>query len=126
MRSNFFNRRYENLRSKVREFATSEDGNVMWIGLIMLTTITALGAIVGLSTYRDHVVQQFGDVAVALRNLRQTYKYEVSIDANGNGIFNDREDCLLEGSFSDVVDLVDDDGAAPACMNLAIAPTDER
>ena len=116
----------EKLCASIPKFAREDEGNVAWIGLIMITTITSLGAIVGLSTYRDHVLQQFGDVAVALRNLRQSYKYEVNVDANGNGIFNDGEDCVLEGSFSDIVDLFDDAGQAPACMNLAIAPTDER
>ena len=108
------------------QFAGDEHGGVGWIGLILMTTITAMGMIVALSTYRGQVVQQFGDASVALRNLRQSYRYEVQIDGNRNGSYGDPEDCVLAGGFSDSVDLLDDPGDAPACMNLAVAPEDER
>lgn len=114
------------LSEVTRRFATDERGSIAWIGLILMTVVTAIGAIVGLSTYRDHLLQQFGDASVGLRNIRQVYKYEVQIDANMNGIFGDREDCVLTGSFSDVVDLEDNVGEAPACMQLAVAPTNEQ
>lgn len=111
--------------SLLRQLLREESGSVGWIGLILMTSVVALGTTVGLSTYRDHVVQQFGDSAVALRGLRQDYQYRVEIDANRNGSFGDLEDCVLEGDFSDVVDLVDEPGNAPSCMNMTAAPENE-
>jgi len=109
-----------------RQIYADERGGVSWIGLILFPSIIAMGMIVGLSTYRGQVLQQFGDASVALRNLRQTYQYEVQIDGNRNGVFTDPDDCVLAGSFSDAVDLFDAAGEAPACMNLTAAPEDEN
>ena len=102
-----------------------ERASVAPISMILTTTILALGAIVGLTTLRDHITQQYGDVAVALRSLRQSYRYEVGVDVNCDGDINDPEDCVMTGGFTDVVDLQDDPGTAPACLSLTIAPTDE-
>jgi len=95
------------------------------ISIILTTTILALGSIVGLTTLRDHTTQQYGDVAVALRNLSQSYRYEVGVDVNCDGDISDEEDCVMSGGFRDIVDIQDDPGTAPACLNLTVAPTDE-
>ena len=105
---------------------SDERAAVSPISVILMTTILSIGAIVGLTTLRDHIAQQYGDVAVALRSLRQTYEYEVGVDVNGDGDINDPEDCVMTGQFTDVIDLVDANNAPPACMNLQIAPTDEN
>ena len=102
-----------------------ERGTTSPMGIVLTTTILALGAIVGLATIRDHMTQQFGDVAVALRSLRQAYRYEVGIDVDRNGSIRDPEDCVMSGGFSDTVDIVDNAGEAPACLDLTIAPTSE-
>ena len=102
-----------------------ERASVAPISVILTTTILALGAIVGLTTLRDHITQQYGDAAVALRSLRQSYSYVVGIDVNCDGDINDPEDCVMRGEFTDVVDIQDDPGTAPACLNLTISPTDE-
>ena len=102
-----------------------ERASVAPISVILTTTILALGAIVGLTTLRDHITQQYGDAAVALRSLRQSYSYVVGVDVNCDGDINDPEDCVMRGEFSDVVDLQDDPGTAPACLNLTIGPTNE-
>ena len=94
------------------------------IGMILVTTIVSLGAIVGLVAVRDHLVQQYGDASVALRELRQAYSFEVWIDVNRDSILGP-EDCVLSGGFDDVVDLTDPPGAAPACLDLTISPIDE-
>jgi hypothetical protein len=92
---------------------------------ILVTTIVAMGAMVGLATLRDHIVQQFGDVAVGLDHLDQSYAYNIEIDGNGDGDFNDPEDCIMRGRFEDISELVDVTGDAPGCLNLTIAATDE-
>lgn len=111
--------------NRLQEFVRDQRGSTSPIGVVLVTTIVAIGSIVGLATIRDHIIQQLGDSAVALRNLRQSYRYSVSIDANRDGDSTDPEDCVLSGGFVDAVDLVDDPGDAPACLNLTIAPTDE-
>jgi hypothetical protein len=41
--------------------------------VILLTTIIGLGVVVGLTTMRDHIVQQFGDVAISIDALDQSF-----------------------------------------------------
>ena len=44
-------------------------GNMAPVDLILMTAITAIGVMVGLVIVRDGVVQEMGDVAVALESL---------------------------------------------------------
>lgn len=48
-------------------------GEVNSASIILLTTILAVGAIVGLTTLRDQLVQEFGDFAAAITHLDQSY-----------------------------------------------------
>ena len=50
-----------------------DDGGTYAFSVIIFTTVVGIGAITGLSTVRDQIVQQFGDIAVALENLDQSY-----------------------------------------------------
>lgn len=100
-------------------------GSAAVASTILVTTIVSIGALVGLVTVRDHVLQQFGDVAVGLDLLDQSYSYQVGVDGNGDGDLTDPEDCLLQGSFSDSSTLTDPAGNAPAGLDLTILPTDE-
>ena len=100
-------------------------GTVAAAGTILVTTIVAFGALVGLVTMRDHIVQQFGDLAVGLDRLNQTYEYEIEIDGNGDGDFTDPEDCVFRGQFNQSTSLVDAVGDAPACLNLSVPPANE-
>ena len=78
-----------------------ECGAVSALGMLLLTTIVALGAIVGLATFRDQVVQELGDVSLALQNLNQTYS------------------TASMGSFVDMGPFpTDPPGAPPACLNI--------
>ena len=102
-----------------------ERGTVSPMATILLTTILGLGVMVGLVSLRDQMLQQFGDVAVALRHLQQAYHYEVGVDVNRDGDVLDAEDHVFAGSFSDRVDLADFPDEAPACLDLTIAPLGE-
>ncbi len=112
-------------RSIVADLWHDERAAVSPISVVLTTTILTLGAIVGLTTLRDHITQQYGDVAVALRNVRQSYDYTVGVDVNRDGDIDDPEDCVMSGHFSDRVDIEDAAGAAPACLDLTIAPISE-
>ena len=50
-----------------------ERGEATAMSLILIGTIIALGAIVGIVTFRDQLVQEFGDVAVSLERLDQSF-----------------------------------------------------
>ena len=88
------------------------------VGMLLVVVIIGIGATVGLSTMRDQVVQELGDVAVGLNHLDQSFNYEISVDANGDGDLNDPQDKVITGQYIDVGvgDLSDPAGAAPACL----------
>ncbi len=48
-------------------------GETSAMAMLLLTTVVALGAIAGLATLRDHLVQELGDAAAAIDNLDQSY-----------------------------------------------------
>jgi hypothetical protein len=98
-----------------------ERGTVSWISMILATAVFSIGALVGLATFRDAVVQQYGDVAVGLDHLDQSWSYRTGIDANGDGDCTDPGDCEFEGEFTDVSTLTDPAGAAPADI-VFVAP----
>ena len=77
------------------------------MGLILLATILAIGAIVGLTTLRDQIVQEMGDMAVAIESLDQSFTSPF-------------------GSYVDPGPVpVDNLDAEPGCMSVQIAPSDE-
>lgn len=74
------------------------------MSLILLTTILALGALVGLTTLRNQIVQEFTDIAVALDHLDQTFDGPL-------GTFLDNDP-----------NLADDPGVGPAGIDVNVAP----
>lgn len=52
------------------------------VDIILHTTILAIGMIVGLSTFRDQLVQYMGDTAAGLHALNQSYSLTVTINGN--------------------------------------------
>lgn len=79
-----------------------------WFALVVMV---ALGMIVGMSSLRNGITQQFGDVAQALETLDQSYSYSVNNVTSAYADTNNLGDPTL---FS-----------APAGMDLAIAGTPE-
>lgn len=85
-----------------------ERGSTGAMGLLLLATIVAIGAIVGLATLRDQVVQEFGDIAVALESLDQSFS---------GGPY---------GSYDDPpTALTDPPNLEPACMSVQVPPSNE-
>lgn len=83
---------------------SDQRGEASFLSLVLLVTIVALGAVVGLTTLRDQIVQELGDVALAIENIDQSYT------AAGSTFVD-------PGPFP-----TDPSGAAPACLNLSIPP----
>ncbi|MAR11513.1 MAG: hypothetical protein CL681_16335 [Blastopirellula sp.] len=54
--------------------------------MLLLVTIVAIGGIVGLTTIRDQIVQEFVDVGVALNSLDHSVNVDVQIDTDSDGV----------------------------------------
>ena len=53
-----------------------ERGAVISTELIFVVTVATVGIVVGLTTYRDSVVQELGDTAMAVAALNQGFSYD--------------------------------------------------
>ena len=53
-------------------------GIITSVDFMLFVAIVSIGSIVGLATIRDQVVQQFGDIGVAMENLEQTYTVDIT------------------------------------------------
>lgn len=93
-----------------RQFWDDESGSISPFATVLMMTILLLGIIPGIATLRDHIVQKFGDMAVALESIDQSYSFEV------DGVTSE---------YVDTVSVTDPVGAAPACLDLTIAPASE-
>lgn len=95
------------------------------ISVILLVVILGIGVIVGAVALRDQITQEFGDAAVALDNLDQSYSYLIEIDTNGDGTFDAQ--CFAE--YDDPDPTLTDPGPnlAPADIEfIAPAVPDQR
>ncbi|WP_299468641.1 hypothetical protein [uncultured Gimesia sp.] len=95
-----------------REFWSDERGSVSPFATVLMVTILVIGIIPGVATLRDHIVQKFGDMAVALESLDQSYSFTV------NGVTSEYDD-------SDTGTLTDPVGGAPADLDLTIPASGE-
>lgn len=92
-------------------------GGLAPMDMILVTSLTAIGAMIGLAVIRDAVVQEMGDVAVALDNVDQSFSGTIVHATLGT---------LWTASFSDdAATLSDPAGAEPACLDVQVSPTDE-
>ena len=57
------------------KFWNDEAGFVVSSELVLIGTILVLGVVVGLATVRDQVVQELGDLALAISNINQSYSF---------------------------------------------------
>lgn len=61
----------------IRQWLTETSGSVDAASFILLVTITALGILCGAATFRDQLVQEFGDIAIDLERLDQSYSITI-------------------------------------------------
>ncbi len=99
-----------------------EQGGVEFIALMLITAVVAMAGIVGLVQIRDQVTQELGDTAVALDTLDQSFSYTIQVDTQGNGTFAYQQSASYADPGSTLTDPLN---AAPACLNLSVAPTFE-
>ncbi len=94
-------------------------GVVVSAELILIATILVIGMIVGLTTVRDQVVQELGDVAAAIASANQSYSFS---GATGH------HSATAGSSYADLTDDCDGTdtaGGAPSCIDVAVAPAAE-
>ena len=94
-------------------------GFVVSTELILIATVLVIGMLVGLVSVRDQVVQELADVAAAVGELNQTYRY--------NGVLGHTS--RTEGSsFRDLTDACDEPNeqiGPSACVTVDQDPTSE-
>ena len=102
--------------SYISKLHQDEDGTIDIVGYILLVTILGIGLIAGLATLRDGIIQEYGDLSVALEQLNQSYEFTLP-DPNGPPgatttiVFNDG-----------TTPANDPANAPPAGINLSIDP----
>ncbi len=75
---------------KCQNLLADDCGMVHSAEYLFLMTVTTVGMIVGLSTYRDQLVQELGDTGVALEQLDQSYIY--TVPGNGGNVVSTYDD----------------------------------
>jgi len=94
-------------------------GAVSTVSTLLLYTILSLGAIVGLATLRNHIVQEYGDLAVALDHLDQSWTVQHSWETESRGFEDPGPQLVNSDGESDPVD------AEPAGISVQQPPIAE-
>ena len=105
------------MKNLLTRFLRDDAGFVISSELVLVATILVIGMIAGLTTLRDGVVQELGDVSTAIGAVSQTYVYN-GVDGHTSG--------TAGGTFLDQTDFcdvpVDVAVTEPACLDIQTAP----
>ena len=97
-----------------------QQGFIVSIELILLSTILIIGLITGMTALRDAVVSELSDVGGAIQDLNQSYEFMGvaghSSRTQGSNFIDARDHCD---------DPEDPFGSADNCISFAIVPLDE-
>lgn len=91
-----------------------EVGSLYTMEVIFVSLLLVFGAVAGLTSYRDGVVQELGDTSVAISSIDQSFSYDLT---TGGG--------TVTRSFTDTNTLTDPAATAPAGISLTTAATSE-
>jgi len=102
-------------------FWQDEAGFVVSSELVLIATLVVLGLVAGLTEVRNGVVQELGDLASTFGSINQQYSYSgvTGHTSSTAGSFRVDEDDFCEATL-------DSDGAAPGCMSVQLAATNEN
>lgn len=95
---------------RIQKLRADVSGEINAMGYFLLVTVVAIGAIVGLATFRDQIVQEFGDIAVGMESLDQSYSFTIGTETS---------------EYEDTNDLTDPQDAAPACISVGEPASNE-
>ena len=105
-----------------------QDGFVVSTELILVATILVIGMIVGLATVRNAVVQELGDVALAVGSINQSYMYTGVAGRPETEGDEDYSSFTAGSMFEDMTDFcdgVDEEGKEPAGISVQVAAEPE-
>jgi hypothetical protein len=97
-----------------------EAGFIVSAELVLIATILVLGMIVGLVSVRDQVVQELGDIALAIGFINQSYSFSGitgHTSSTAGSVMNDTNDYCDE--------LADPVADAAVCISVAVTATNE-
>jgi len=117
--------------STLKRFWNDDLGFIATSDLLLLCTVLVIGVIVGLTTFRDQIVQELGDLAGAIGELNQSYSFGSStivfagatLVSAGSNFTDNADDC--EGTGTEGSANNDPAGAAPVCIELSVAAQPE-
>ena len=101
------------MKNLLTRFLRDDAGFVISSELVLVATILVIGMIAGLTTLRDGVVQELGDVSTAIGAVSQTYVYN-GVDGHTSGTAGST--FLDQTDFCDVP--VDVALTEPACLDI--------
>ncbi|MCU0874361.1 MAG: hypothetical protein MUE50_18665 [Pirellulaceae bacterium] len=91
------------LKSTTEKLWGDESGFIVSADLLLISSILVIGLLVGLVSLRDQIVQELGDVAVAVGNLNQSYSFAGQTVAFGTFVFT-----VAGSNFTDESDFCED------------------
>jgi hypothetical protein len=68
----------QHMRLLLKQFVASEFGAMQVAEYLLMGTVITLGVLVGLASYRNALVLEYGDVATALQRIDQSYSFTLS------------------------------------------------
>ena len=97
----------------MKKFWNDEAGFIVSAELVLIATILVLGMIVGLVSVRDQVVQELGDIALAIGVINQSYSF-----SGITGHTSSTAGSMMDDA-SDVCDsTADSAGASSVCISV--------
>lgn len=129
------NNTFHELRSVMNRLLRDDRGATASMEMILIATILIIGMIVGLTTWRDAVVQELGDSAAAVAQLNQGYTYgQNTIDRTFRTDDGGFVTVFARVEGSEYVDrrdfcqafTVDPSDQPPMCITLTVGPSNER
>jgi hypothetical protein len=112
---------------RYRALWQDEAGMINSAELILISTLLIIGSIVGLATFRDQIVQEFGDLGLAVGKLNQGYSYnDVNVEITIDG--TDYTFTAAGSNYADLADFCEETptaGEPPACISVTQTPSEE-
>ena len=100
------------MKNLVSRVWNDEAGFVVSSELVLIGTILVIGLVSGLTSLRDQVVQELGDLALAIASINQSYSYSAITGHSGSSAGSIFQDNL------DYCDGLDPSTSEPACIEI--------
>ncbi|MBC8288831.1 MAG: hypothetical protein H8E37_00795 [Planctomycetes bacterium] len=103
------------LKQLLIRLSRDDAGFLSSVDFMLFIAIVTIGSIVALATVRDQVLQQFGDISVAMENLEQTYTVDITFRNGSTKTFG----------FTDNASPTDVADQPPGGIEIAVPPVNE-